>query len=713
MGLAGPFASGDFNDFPRCPIPGDSGLADAEVSSSLRDAGSILGTPCVYFRSVLLCRTASVLLWADLLGLLNALTLHLPAIEIVGFALGSHECEDGVPHGLLDRVRCCAVELHSVQGADDLHALLHQPLHGGVQFIVAARDAIQPAHIENVAMSEFCFDFGPLHPVHRCNVVAGHAFVNVNVTFLDAEGSGGLVLRGSGLAVCGADASVVEGAMCHVCLVWVSVSYYALSRNTVNPSEISRCTLSGYLATVHPNERQSGSPTQAESSGMRLLTYRHHSSVAKGEEQFGALIAALGRAFRPVLRPAMEGIATACDVNVEVLRSQRSRAFFQLMSDYLDGELFAAGSALISVGLRKTTKGTLLTGVTESAVVEIAVLTRDATHTSIVSTLMDEVERTFGRQPVPFFFQSDQFTNLLAPDRKPATEVLPNVTDAARALMDTELRRLATAVKASKSPFRSSDAGGTERAGALQLLKQHGIVAERFTVVCTRKQKPVLVFETRENLHAADAQGCVCAECGKRIAEERVEETLAATELGSFLLDKARWLTVVLIEALVEKGIPRHLIVVEQKFGQNEIDCIADIAGELAMFELKDKEFALGNAYSFAAKVPLIQPHHRIIVATGGVSPEAKGFFADEKASREKKQKNASFYGGGPAVSIHALSGQSEDVVLVEKLEDLDQTLEELVGAAYQRRAKTLLDKVLPLGFCSASALVDAFQKSR
>lgn len=61
-GLLGPFASCGFGDFPRCPIPGDSGLADAEVFGSLRDAGAVLGTPCVHFSSIQLRRTAGVLL---------------------------------------------------------------------------------------------------------------------------------------------------------------------------------------------------------------------------------------------------------------------------------------------------------------------------------------------------------------------------------------------------------------------------------------------------------------------------------------------------------------------------------------------------------------------------------------------------------------------------------------------------------------------------
>ena len=36
-------------------------------------------------------------------------------------------------------------------------------------------------------------------------------------------------------------------------------------------------------------------------------------------------------------------------------------------------------------------------------------------------------------------------------------------------------------------------------------------------------------------------------------------------------------------------------VLVEQSVGGDEIDCVANISGELTLFELKDKEFNLGN----------------------------------------------------------------------------------------------------------------------
>ena len=73
-------------------------------------------------------------------------------------------------------------------------------------------------------------------------------------------------------------------------------------------------------------------------------------------------------------------------------------------------------------------------------------------------------------------------------------------------------------------------------------------------------------------------------------------------------------MSVLLIQAIHSLGINYEAMLIEQKSGGDEMDCFADISGELCLFELKDKEFSLGNAYSFGAKVGIHKPAHAIIV---------------------------------------------------------------------------------------------------
>jgi hypothetical protein len=94
-------------------------------------------------------------------------------------------------------------------------------------------------------------------------------------------------------------------------------------------------------------------------------------------------------------------------------------------------------------------------------------------------------------------------------------------------------------------------------------------------------------------------QGVKCA-CGRPISEERIEEALTITELGRGLLDGNRWLTLLLLEELQKVGVSLEQTLTEQQVGGDEVDCLANISGELVFFELKDKGFNLGNAWRFS-----------------------------------------------------------------------------------------------------------------
>lgn len=61
-------------------------------------------------------------------------------------------------------------------------------------------------------------------------------------------------------------------------------------------------------------------------------------------------------------------------------------------------------------------------------------------------------------------------------------------------------------------------------------------------------------------------------------------------------------MSVLLIETLNSLGIPYDAMLVWQKSNGDEMDCFADVSGEVCLFELEDKEFSLGNAYSFGGE---------------------------------------------------------------------------------------------------------------
>ena len=64
-----------------------------------------------------------------------------------------------------------------------------------------------------------------------------------------------------------------------------------------------------------------------------------------------------------------------------------------------------------------------------------------------------------------------------------------------------------------------------------------------------------------------------------------MEKALTVTDLGRELLDGSRWFSLLLVEELTELGIPLDRILIEQQVGSDEMDCFADVLGELVLFE--------------------------------------------------------------------------------------------------------------------------------
>jgi hypothetical protein len=171
-----------------------------------------------------------------------------------------------------------------------------------------------------------------------------------------------------------------------------------------------------------------------------------------------------------------------------------------------------------------------------------------------------------------------------------------------------------------------------------------------------------------------------CA-CGKPIAEERVEETVAMTDLGRNLLDGNRWLTLLLLEELQKVGIPLDQTLIEQQVGGDEIDCLAVISGDLVFFELKDKDFNLGNTYSFGAKMGIIRPKRAVIFSTQNIGGDAREHFERLR----------------PRTRTGDLAREQAEIYYIEGLANLAVELQKIAGIIYTNDAVRILRRVLPL----------------
>ena len=161
-----------------------------------------------------------------------------------------------------------------------------------------------------------------------------------------------------------------------------------------------------------------------------------------------------------------------------------------------------------------------------------------------------------------------------------------------------------------------------------------------------------------------------------------------------------------LLEELNAVGVPPERTLVEQQSGGDEMDLLADISGELAFFELKDKEFSLGNAYSFGAKIGIIRPDHPIIVTTEYVGNDAKEHF--QRASRARTSRAELVF----QRSYRPISDDDKqtEIRYIEGLANFPEGLRNLARGIYFRDALSILKEVLPLASVDARSLLTSLE---
>lgn len=147
-----------------------------------------------------------------------------------------------------------------------------------------------------------------------------------------------------------------------------------------------------------------------------------------------------------------------------------------------------------------------------------------------------------------------------------------------------------------------------------------------------------------------------------------------------------------LMEEFQALGIGAESLLVEHTSGSDEMDCFADVSGELCLFELKDKEFSLGSAYSFGAKIGIHHPSQAVVVTTAHVGNDAKEHFKKAQPSEDFDRF------GRPR--------ETSKIRYFEGIETLRGDLQGLVEGIYMSDAAVILKRALPHASMDAESVV-------
>ncbi len=430
---------------------------------------------------------------------------------------------------------------------------------------------------------------------------------------------------------------------------------------------------------------------------------------------FGVLKTRLGAGLRALLEGTRQAQAQILGISPDDLkRGSRSQERGRL----IDGEVYTDGATIILFSLREVAGARVAVirrpgapaPKREAPTLQLMVCAIGQTWDSDpLQQAVRLAHDVFGVAPTPYSYPSDRFDELKAEGRESPAPPTPEELRAATQLCDKWSRQLAIAIKTAggllvRDLSKQLPPEARNRVDELTTgLKAAQLVDSEIVVVCAKTQSQMARAPSRDALERLSATGIKCA-CGRPLADERTEEALGVTDLGRALLDKARWLTVLLVQELEALGVHRDAILVEQNVGGDELDCLANISGELALFELKDKEFNLGNAYSFGAKIGIIRPKHPVIVTTEHVGNDAKEHFVRARVARGPRETEFADFD-------LAENSEPTEITYIEGVANLSSGLRSLVGEIYRTDAINLLNRVLPLASLNGSQIVAAVDK--
>jgi hypothetical protein len=308
----------------------------------------------------------------------------------------------------------------------------------------------------------------------------------------------------------------------------------------------------------------------------------------------------------------------------------------------------------------------------------------------------------FGQTLEEFRYRNPRFEEFRTDGRETPTRPTAEEEASARLLTDETMRQAAIGIASSGGLLRQDlpkhlgDAA--DRSEEIERrLRDSPLVGVDLVVTCKSRSTQVARAPSREALDKMAENGLKCA-CGRDVLQERIDEALTLTAHGREMLNGSYWMTVLVIVELQALGVELDAMLVEQVSGGDEMDFFADVSGELFLMELKDKEFNLGNAYSFGSKTGIFRPEYPVIVTSAYVGNDAKEHFEQAALARRSAARYAD-----PDVT-------SADIQYIEGLENLRSRLEEIVGRVYELDAGRVLRQVLPYAAPSEASVIDAIK---
>ena len=181
---------------------------------------------------------------------------------------------------------------------------------------------------------------------------------------------------------------------------------------------------------------------------------------------------------------------------------------------------------------------------------------------------------------------------------------------------------------------RSVDAASVANEGVVHPLLEAELIQKEYLVSCKKDSRTLCTISQQSELETPVGSDMRCPVCSRSFKDELIQEIYSLTEIARDLLRSSKWMTVWVTDLIVNSGIPIDQIGWNAEAGDDELDIVATLLNQRIFFELKDREFGLGDAYPFGFRVERYRGDLGVVLTTDKVAEDAKRFFKEEVANR-------------------------------------------------------------------------------
>ncbi len=183
--------------------------------------------------------------------------------------------------------------------------------------------------------------------------------------------------------------------------------------------------------------------------------------------------------------------------------------------------------------------------------------------------------------------------------------------------------------------MRNKDASEIATDEMIARFRTLGLVVEEYLLTCRQDQHTICIVPSKEYLTREPTSLLRCNVCQRAFADEKLEPIYSLTVLGKRLLNKSLWMSIWLTELLLKLGINAGSIKWGAEANGEELDIVLEDFGSRVFFELKDREFGLGDAYTFTFRLTRYGGSAGVVATMDKMSADAKKFFAEEAERRD------------------------------------------------------------------------------